>query len=210
MEPKDSLPCSPKSATGLFSAIIVQSKPFPVYFEIHFNISLPSMSLSGGLKLSGFYTKTLYAFLFAPIRAICPANLTVLDLMTRISLYEAYKLWRSSLCSLLQSPVTSFRLAPNIFISTLFSNTLLPQWDTKFHTHINQQAKLCFCIYESWWTDILNTHSSARHCSAVIRGGGQSVCCQVSDEVSKPLSPVSHTEAIRYAWTREVYWAVSL
>lgn len=30
-----------------------------------------------------------------------------------------------------------------------------------------------------------------------------------SDEVWKPLSLVSHTEAIMYAWNSEVYWAVS-
>jgi hypothetical protein len=37
---------------------------------------------------------------------------------------EAYRLWSSSLCSLLQSPVTSSLSGPNILLSTLFSNTL--------------------------------------------------------------------------------------
>jgi hypothetical protein len=36
---------------------------------------------------------------------------------------EAYKLWSSSLCSLLQPPATSIFQSPNILLSTLFSNT---------------------------------------------------------------------------------------
>ena len=34
------------------------------------------------------------------------------------------QIWSSSLCSILQSPVTSFLLGPNVILSTLFSNTL--------------------------------------------------------------------------------------
>jgi hypothetical protein len=37
---------------------------------------------------------------------------------------EAYKLWNSSLCNLLQPPVTSSLLGPNILLGTLFSNTI--------------------------------------------------------------------------------------
>ena len=37
---------------------------------------------------------------------------------------EEYRLWSSSLCSFLQSPVTSSRLDTNTLLSTLFSNTL--------------------------------------------------------------------------------------
>lgn len=37
---------------------------------------------------------------------------------------KKYKLWSSSRCIFLQSPVNSYLLAQNIFLSTLFSNTL--------------------------------------------------------------------------------------
>jgi hypothetical protein len=37
---------------------------------------------------------------------------------------DEYKLWSSSLCNFLHSPVTSSLFGPNILLSTLFSNTL--------------------------------------------------------------------------------------
>ena len=69
------------------------------------------------------FSKTLYAFLDFSIRATCPAHLSSFDLRFLIILCEEYNACSSALCNFLYSPVVSYLLAPNIFLSTLFSNT---------------------------------------------------------------------------------------
>jgi hypothetical protein len=73
--------------------------------------------------LSGLPTKTLYTPLFSTIRATCRAHHILLDLITRKIFGDEYRSLSSCLCSLLHTPVTSSHLGPNIFLSTLFSNT---------------------------------------------------------------------------------------
>jgi hypothetical protein len=86
----------------------------------HLHLGLPS-----GLYPSGFPTDILYVFILSAIRDTCPAYLILLDLINLILLGEEYKLCRFSLCSFLQSPVTSSLFSPNILLSTLFSNILI-------------------------------------------------------------------------------------
>jgi len=91
----------------------------------HFNIILPSVPRSSRWSLSlRFPHKTLYAPLLLPIHATWPAHL-ILHLITHITSDEEYRSLHSSLCSLLHSPVTLPLLGPNIFLSTLFSHTLI-------------------------------------------------------------------------------------
>ena len=76
-----------------------------------------------------------------PIRATFPAQLILLDFITRTILGEEYKSFRSSLCNLPHSPVTSSLLGPNILLNTVFSNTLRRSWPTQFERKVDSSVK---------------------------------------------------------------------
>jgi hypothetical protein len=69
-------------------------------------------------------TKTLHLFLFPHLRATCSAYRILLDLIILIIFSKEYKLWSSSICCCLKPHIILSPLDPNIFLSTLFSDTL--------------------------------------------------------------------------------------
>ena len=85
-----------------------------------------------------------------PIRATCLAHLIFLYLLTRTILGEEYKSFSSSLCSFLHSPATLSLLGPNIFVNTLFSNTLSLRSSLNVTNQVSHpyktKTKLQFCI----------------------------------------------------------------
>ena len=93
-------------------------------FKVHSNIVLPSTpSRLKGLFPAGLPVNILKALLPSSILATWPAHLNILDFITLIILGERYKLWSSSLSSLLHFPFSS-HLGPNIRLRILFLNTV--------------------------------------------------------------------------------------
>jgi len=82
------------------------------------------LGLPSGLFPSGFPAKILYAFFFYVMRATCPTHVILLGWITPVIFRETYKLWSSSLFSLLKPPTTFSHLGLNSPLSTLFSSTL--------------------------------------------------------------------------------------
>ena len=97
-----------------------QPRKYPVkrlILSFHLLLGLPS-----GLFPKGFPTKTMYTPLLSPIRSTCPAQLILLDFITRTILGEEYRSLSSSLCSFLHSLVTLSFLGPNILLNAPFSD----------------------------------------------------------------------------------------
>jgi hypothetical protein len=87
------------------------------------------------------------------ICATCHAHLILLDLIVRIISGEEQR----SL-SLLHSPVTSSLLSPNILLSTLFSNTFVPQCARPSFTSTQNNNRH---NYSSSWIANCETYDSA-------------------------------------------------
>ena len=87
----------------------------------YLRLGLPKGLFPAGV---GLPVTILKALLHSSILSTWPAHFSLLDLITLTILGERYKLWISSLWSLLNSPLSSL-LGPNIRLRILFSNTLI-------------------------------------------------------------------------------------
>ena len=95
------------------------------------------LGLPSGFLPTGFTTRTLYTPLLSFVRATCLAHLILGDFITQIIFGAEYRSLNPSLCSFLNYPVTSALLGPNIFLSTLFSNTLSLRSSLKVKDHVS-------------------------------------------------------------------------
>jgi hypothetical protein len=112
----------------------------PNLSKIHSNIILPSTPRSYEWSLPfRFSGQNIVCIYLICMRATCPARRILLELIILITLGEGYKLWSSSLCSLLLPPTTSSLLGPNILF-TRFPHSLslcssFSVTDQVSHTH---------------------------------------------------------------------------
>jgi len=126
--------CNPKfhfrahNISLLFSVLNHESPvhKFPPHFSnTHSNIILLSVPVSPKWSLPfRFPDQNFVHISHLSHPSYISAQLIILDLITLITLGVEYKLYSSSLCSLLQRPATFTPLGPNILLGTLFPNTL--------------------------------------------------------------------------------------
>ena len=106
---------------------------------------------SSGLFPSGFPTKILYTLILSPIRATCPIHPILFNFITQIVFGEEYRSLSLSLCSFLNSPVTSSLLGLNIILSTLFFKNpqppFLPQCGRPSFTPIQNRRQNYSSVY---------------------------------------------------------------
>jgi hypothetical protein len=144
MEPEGSLQHSQVHTTRARS--IQSMPPHPTSWRSVLILSSHiCMGFPSSLFPSGFPAKAVYSPPLSPHACYMPSPSHSSRNVTQTILGKEYRSLSSTLCSILQPPITSTLLGPNIHLSTLFSNTLayIPpsMWMTKSDTHTQQQTK---------------------------------------------------------------------
>jgi hypothetical protein len=147
-EPKGSTPHSQQPATGPYHEP-VKSNPTPAILpKIHSDPILPPMPWSSEWSLS-FRLPHQHLVHFS-MRATCPVHLICLDPICLMIFGAECKLCSSSVCNFLYSPITSSLVGPNIFLRTLFSNTLSPRSSLSVRdqvSHLYKTTKVHFPMF---------------------------------------------------------------
>ena len=128
MEPEGSLTYSQNPAPIPFVSKIYPDYASPSHcLKVYFNVVLPSKPRHSKCVLS-LRSSQQNPVCTSHLPLMCymlrSAHFILIDLITQIIFGEEYRTLGSSLCSILLSPITSPFLGPNVFLSTLFSNTL--------------------------------------------------------------------------------------
>ena len=171
MESKSSLPHSQQPATCPYPDtdwLSLCSPPFH-FSIIHFTIIFPSTP--GSSKWSSslkFSHQNPVCTSVLPIRAACPTDLIILDLITRMIFGEEFRAKSSFWCSLLYSSVTSSLSVPNTPLSTLFSKTLCVHSSLFELYQVSHPYKTtCKMVvrhvkYWMWWKHVLSWYYKIR------------------------------------------------
>jgi len=160
METAGSSPNSKEPATFPYSEPDKSSPcPYPTYWRSILIWSSHRLGLPCGFFHLDFPTKIIHAPLLFPIRATHPANLILLDFITRIIFGDEWRSLISSLRILLHSPVTSYILGPNMILNILFSNTLSQSSSLNVSDQVSYSYKIgkAFSMY-LWYKSKVNSN----------------------------------------------------